>query len=91
MKATYPPGTRLVRQGQVLHIKAIRANDALTTRGIKTFDELQEWTIEPLQKKKFVTATALLVPDEKVAVYKHFKNPAAAIRYALQKVQEEQR
>lgn len=83
MKTTITPGARYIKDEQVLHVKAVRANNVLTTRGIKSFEEMAEWTLQPLKSRKANGVTAVLKLEEKQEMYKHFKTTAEAIRFAI--------
>ena len=84
MKPTFTPGSRYVKDAQVLHIKSVGAK-VLTTRGLKTFEEMAEWTQQdkPERPRTHAPVSAKLTPSEKDALYKHFPSAAAAIRFAL--------
>lgn len=86
MKTTYHPGQRLTKGDYALHIKAVRLNGCMTTRGFKSFEDLATFTAHPYTppRPSGKNTSVRLTQEEfgKCAIY--FGNPSAAIRWAIQ-------
>jgi hypothetical protein len=87
MKTTYHPGQRLTKGNYALHIKAVRQNGCMTTRGFKSFDDLATFTAQPYTPPrpsgKNTSVRLTLADFGKCALY--FGNPSAAVRWAIAK------
>lgn len=87
MKKTFTPGSRYVKDSRVLHIKEIRPDGVLTSRGFMTYDEINTWSKQDKPEKPISPVSAKLTKDEKDEMYRHFPTAAAAIRFAIQSCQ----
>lgn len=84
MKQTFTPGSRYVKDSRVLHIKAVKTNGVLTSRGFMTYDEINTWSKQDKPEKPISPVSAKLTKAEKDEMYRHFPSAAAAIRFAIE-------
>jgi len=84
MNKTFTPGSRYVKDARVLHIKAVKTNGVLTSRGFMSYEEINTWSKSDKPEKPVQPVSAKLTKAEKDEMYKHFPSAAAAIRFAIE-------
>lgn len=84
MNKTFTHGSRYVKDARVLHIKAVKENGVLTSRGFMSYEEINTWSRQDKPDKPISPVSAKLTKAEKDEMYRHFPSAAAAIRFAIE-------